>query len=735
MADSILFKSAPVLTPEQALHTFQLADGFRVELVASEPLIQDPVAMSFDEKGRLWVVEMQSYMPDIKGEGEEQKKSRIVILEDQDGDGYMENSKVFLDSLVLPRAISIVNGGILYAEPPNLWFVKNIDDRPGEKILIDSAYTADGNPEHLANGLMRGIDNWIYNAKSSTRYRFKHPEWITEETEFRGQWGMTMDNYGRLFYNTNSNQLRADLVPPNSMGKDASFSHGINEQIAENQRIFPVRPTPGVNRGYQENMLDENKRLRTFTAACGPLIYRGNQFPAEFGGNAFVAEPAGNLIKRNIVSEKGPYLKARQAYKSQEFMASTDERFRPVNLYNGPDGNLYVLDMYRGIIQHKTYLTDYLRGQILDRGLEKPTGYGRIYRVVYERNWLTTLTKAFKKQPQPALDQASSLKLVNCLSHPNGWWRDTAQRLLVERNNKSIVPELTALLQQKEYKNHNQIHAIWTLEGMGIHEPEIIELGVQQTKHPKVVATSLRVGERNNNTAVAAEEVLNIYENALQNKNSIVQLQLALSLGKFIKVDSKKVLDMLKSIAIEKGADNLIKEAIISSLNGREKEFLSLLKRESRSPPAMLSYLEELIEEKDTKKILEEKDFSKTEKEGFLAGKSLYEKNCAGCHGKDGEGLSSFAPPLSNSHWVTGKEERLIKIVLHGLKGPVTVDGKVYKKPEVQDLMPGFKDNPELTDQKLANLLTYIRKNWENDADAVEPSTIDTVREETRDRK
>src|SRR5690606_1277097 len=178
--------------------TFQLEEGFSLELVASEPLIEDPVAMTFDSRGRIWVVEMQSYMLDLDGNGEEKKISRIVILEDEDSDGKMDRSKVFLDSLAMPRAIALTEDGVLYAEPPNLWFVENIEDSPGKKTLIDSTYAVDGNAEHQPNGLTRGMDGWYYNAKSKFRYKRVDGTWIKEETEFRGQWGMSMDNFGRL---------------------------------------------------------------------------------------------------------------------------------------------------------------------------------------------------------------------------------------------------------------------------------------------------------------------------------------------------------------------------------------------------------------------------------------------------------------------------------------------------------------------------------------------------------
>ena len=730
--DSVLFTSSPVLDPEEALGAFQLDEGFRIELVASEPLIHDPVAMDFDEKGRIWVIEMQSYMPNVWGEGEEQPSSRIVILEDRDKDGRMDHSKVFMDKLILPRAIAVAEGGVIYAEPPNLWHVENTGDQPGKRTLIDTAYAVGGNVEHQANGMMRGMDNWFYNAKSKARYKYEAGQWIKDETEFRGQWGMTHDNYGRLFYNTNSNQLRGDLVPPSMMVRNPNFSSkvAVNTEIAENQKVYPIRPTPGVNRGYKEEVLDENQKLTTFTAACGPVIYRGDQFPSTYQGNAFVCEPSGNLIKRNILTENGAYVEATQAYENREFLASTDERFRPVNMYNGPDGSLYVIDMYRGIIQHETYVTDYLREQIKSRDLEKPLGLGRIYRITYEGSWWDQLLNWFDEPAPPALDQATDGELVAYLAHPNGWWRDEAQRLLVERNHENIAPALIAVLDGDN--DLAKIHALWTLEGMGIHTPDIIRKATV-SENPKVVATALRIGERNTGTEHAGA-MLTIYEAMTDKLEPHIQLQLALSLGAFMEENTEQVMEMLKDLAVAHGEDALMKEALVSSISGKESDFLTLLSQDHPDQMAMISALNEVIANAKVKQQLKGKLLSKEEKAQFVLGKSLYEKTCAGCHQENGQGLVPIAPPLASSEWVTGPEARLIKVVLHGLKGPVTVNGKVYQEPDVQPLMPGLKHNPEFTDEKLAAVLTYIRNAWTNEADPVDPAKVKEIRENTIER-
>ena len=176
---------------------YKIEEGFEIQLAASEPLIEAPVAMDFDNEGRMWVVEMRGFMPNIAGTGEDIPNGRISILYDLNKKGTAQHSKVFLDSLVLPRALALVYGGLLYAAPPNLWFVEINNDKPGKKTLVDSLYADEfSNPENQANGLMMGIDNWIYSAYSTNRYQFKNEKWIKEPTSFRGQFGITKDNFG-----------------------------------------------------------------------------------------------------------------------------------------------------------------------------------------------------------------------------------------------------------------------------------------------------------------------------------------------------------------------------------------------------------------------------------------------------------------------------------------------------------------------------------------------------------
>lgn len=451
---------ATVLSPEETLQTFKIAPGYRIEIVAAEPLISTPVAMQFDANGRLWVVEMNGYMPNLEGKGEDVPNGRVVILEDTDGDGRMDKSTVFLDKLVMPRAIGLRKGGALIAEPPMLlWCADANSDlvADGKEPLIPN-YTAGGNPEHMPNGLLRALDNWIYNAKSAKRYRFlQNGELKTETTLFRGQWGIAQDDFGRLYYDYNSDQLRADLLPASYLTRNSNFKavEGVNYQIAKSQKTWPGRVTPGVNRGYRKGELLEG-RLAQFTAACGPLVYRGDLMP-EMRGNSFVCETSANFVKRNVHTEKDGYIEARDAYQKEEFLTSTSERFRPVNMFDGPDGALYCVDIARGLVQHITYVSPWLRRQILERKLELPLTQGRIWRIVPE-NYRT-------RRPAPQLAKAAPDQLLAALGSPNGWTRDTAQRLLVEQGGTANVAALEQLVKAGK-EPLARLHALWTLEGL-----------------------------------------------------------------------------------------------------------------------------------------------------------------------------------------------------------------------------------------------------------------------------
>ena len=503
---------SPARTPAEELATFQTEPGMQVQLVAAEPMVQDPVVITFDEDGRLWVVEMRGFMPNVDGTGEDKPVGRVSVLEDTNGDGQMDVSHVYLDSLVMPRALALVPGGALVVESGSLWLTKdtNGDLKADSKTLIDRDYAGKALPEHAGNGLWRSMDNWYYNAKSRFRYRLVNDSWQRDSTEFRGQWGISHDDKGRLFYNYNWSQLHADLVPPNylSRNKNHTPTTGIDHGLTIDRRVYPIRPNPAVNRGYIPGTLDKEGHLREFTAACSPLSYRGTAFPSAYYGNVFVCEPAGNLVKRNIVEEKGLLLSAYDPHPGTEFLASTDERFRPVHTATGPDGALYIADMYRGLIQHSAYVTPYLKEQTISRNLDAPVNRGRIWRVV-PQNW--------KASTPTKLSNASPGELVAQLSSPDGWHRDMAQRLLVERNDLSVRQALMNLA-TKGTNPLGRFHALWTLEGLKMSSPDLL-FGLLTDPNPLVRTTALRLLEPIAKTdkvvrAKLGEKLLNTWQTA-----------------------------------------------------------------------------------------------------------------------------------------------------------------------------------------------------------------------------
>jgi mono/diheme cytochrome c family protein len=468
----------------------------------------------------------------------------------------------------MPRALALVPGGALVAHNGSLWLTQDRDGdlRADTKTLLDSTYAGSALPEHAGNGLWRGLDNWYYNAKSRLRYRLAGGKWQRDSTEFRGQWGISHDDEGRLVYNYNWSQLHADLVPPNYLSRNRNHTptSGIDHGLTVDRRIYPIRSNPAVNRGYIPGTLDSAGRLLEFTAACSPLSYRGTALPKEYYGNVFVCEPSGNLVKRNVVQEDGLLLTAHDPRPGTEFLASTDERFRPVHLASGPDGALYVADMYRGLVQHGAYITPYLREQTLNRKLVLPVHRGRIWRIVPE-GW-----KPYKPKK---LSGASAAELAGYLSHADGWHRDVAQRLLVERNDPAAVPALRDLA-TKGTSGLGRLHALWTLEGVNGLTPELL-LGLLSDPDPLVSTAAVRLLEP---FAKADARVRDRVGAALLRKWSGAPIQQVLQMTLTAGVLEPGVArPLLAGIGAHHGASPLIRDAMLSSVPNGEFALLQSL--------------------------------------------------------------------------------------------------------------------------------------------------------------
>ncbi len=779
------------LSPEEAKKTFKVEKGFHIELVASEPMIESPVAMSFDAQGRLYVVEMRGYMHDLEGGGEKEPTGRVSLLEDTDGDGRMDKATPFLDNLVMPRAVLAVNGGALIAVPPNLYFCKDTDGdgKADVKDVVATDFgTLGGQPEHMANTPVWAMDNAIWSAGYSTRFKLRSGVWQKDTGLGRGQWGLCQDDFGRLYFNYNSDMLRADLLPTEAFTRNPLLRNAtsINAKLAADQTLYPSHPTPGVNRGYDPKSLRADGTLSKPTGTCGALIYRGDAFPAAYRGNAFVPEPCANLVKRFTMREKDGIVKATNTAKTTEFLTSTDERFRPVQAANGPDGALYLVDMYRGIIQHQSFLTHYLIANIEARKLETPFNQGRIWRIVPDS----------KERPQPV----KVSKDVNLLTHANGWVRDTAQRLLVESGDAATVPALKEMLSNESALA--RLHALWTLDGLAAVTPDLLRPALAD-KDAQVRAAAVRIASRDlapDLIALSAE------------KDALVLANLAIKLTSFNLPDADAA--VAKLLASD-GKNTLIREGALTGMRGREAAFAKLLVGQltkengaqimpvvealgsllaqankagpfeemldlaaaqpqggavqvaaikglassssdpkSKMPakllwlnaePASLKTLKAAMTDKSSAKLFANVaarlawpgkpgappppkivPLNEAQTALFEKGKTIYATLCAACHQPHGFGLDGLAPPLVDSEWVLGKPEILTRIVLNGLAGPVKVSGRNFNLA-----MPPL---PQLTDEDIAGVLTYIRREWEHTGSPVETKAVKTVREQSKGR-
>lgn len=715
------FSKSPFIAPEATIGKMVVEDGFEVKLVAAEPLVSAPVAMLFDDKARMWVVEMIGYMPDTIGTGEDIPNGKIVILEDKNKDGVYDDRKVFLDSLVLPRAICLIDNGILVAEPTNLWFYEIQGDKPVKKTLVDDQYAVGGNVEHQPNGLLRAMDNWIYNAKSDKRYRKIRDKWVVEHTHFRGQWGITQDNYGRVYYNNNSQNLLGDYFSPGfgATNKNQRGVAGYNEKSVANNKVYPIRPTPGVNRGYMKNVLDDSLRLNEFTAAAAPVIYRGDLFGKDYEWNAFVPEPSANLIKRNILKENGYVTKGEQAYKGKEFLASTDERFRPVTLTNAPDGSMYILDMYRGIIQHKTYLTPYLKDQIGKRELTQPLASGRIYKVVPKN-----------RKAENVLLPNNPDQLVKLLGHANGWVRDKAQQKLIDSKSTQAIPLLRSATEQKESPLF-ALHALWTLEGLGALKTEDVLAFVNSPawvyKMQGLTAVPSVISRDNYARFTNALDLL------ISSGDTLAAPYVAFLAPSVKPFDSAASTDLLKKLSLAYPDNRYVADAVVSNLQDDEEPFLASLTNSFKTKdPLIARQLQKAIANAKSAAANRNPEILKKQ---FPKGEALFTSICQTCHGIDGNGVKSLGPPLNQSEWVTGNREKLISIVLFGLTGPVKVNGHVYQAPEISGDMPGIGYDPDMQSEDIAQLLSYIRKSWRNNADQVSTDEVAKVRKKLTGRQ
>lgn len=622
----------------------------------------------------------------------------------------------------MPRAVAIVKGGILMIEPPGLFFVENNNGKAGKKTVIDSAYAETGNVEHQPNGLLHGIDNWYYCTSSDKRVKNINGKWIIEKTRSRGQWGITMDDEGRLLYNNNSVMLMADNFLPGSFPVNPnhrSVSGKVSSVRIADNRVYPRRATEGVNRGYQKDVLDKEGKLINVTSACGPVVYRGDNFPKEYYGNAFVMEPAAYLIKRILLNnDSNGLIQGKFAYENKEFLAATDERFRPVSAYNGPDGCLYIVDMHRGIIQHTTYMTPYLRRHIDSLKLDRPIGMGRIYRI----RWKDKVASKTLK-----LSNSTTQQLIELLKHPNAFYRDIAHRLLAERKDPSGAEALSKLIADRS-DPIVALHSLWILDEMKMLNPALMK--IVATAHDgnlSIYQSCLQLLGISDENELAFEIFL-----TLRKKNSRIAEACFLN---GLKAFQDKYYDRTFSIAFDILAsyknDPLITDAFMSIAAANEKKILE--KISATDDTVIIKAINAAVKRSEQPtEDLAIAHLSRSEKDMYFAGKSIYLSYCSTCHGKEGEGISNIAPPLAGSESLISGTETPIKILLDGLAGPVTVNGVSYS---FSNAMPGLRNNIETNNGDIAAVLTYVRNAFGNKSSATTVDQVGKTRAATESRK
>ena len=576
----------PSTVASEALGTFHLAQGFSLELVASEPMVGDPVDACFDERGRMYVAEMHGYPfseepTRLNPAGGGKKAAGIIrLLEDTNGDGLMDRSEVFADQISWPTSICCYNGGVFVVAPQYLYYFKDTtgDGRADVREAVLEGFGR-GNVQSVSNGLLWDLDNHIYFAAGRNPKDLKHrgkpmfavgqadlrfnPKTETFEQVSGGlQFGHCIDDWGVRFVCSNSNHMQQVVYDRKYLTADPSLAaRGAIRSVAADgasARVFRKSPPEpwrivrqkwrAADKGYRLVVredgrweflpLDPSKKkgavpteypVGYFTSATGITIYRGDAYPREFWGNAFVGDVGGNLVHRKTVDTSGVVYVARRADEGEEMVASTDNWFRPVNFVNAPDGSLYILDMYRETIEHPYSIPEEIK-KFLD--LSSGDRAGRVYRLVSPK---------MMRRRVKNLGAMTSAELVGELDSTNGWNRETAQRLLWERGDKSVAGELKALVARGSTAK-GRMHAAYVLQGLGQLDVATLKTLLVDS-HPRVRTHAIRLAEQAvlasaalagaGNEAEQGNVVATWLEGAglVDDDNEHVRFQLCLTLG------------------------------------------------------------------------------------------------------------------------------------------------------------------------------------------------------------
>jgi mono/diheme cytochrome c family protein len=680
------------LAPAEQLKHFVMQPGYRIELVLAEPHIDEPTAVAFDGNGRMFVLEDRGYMNDADGTGTLEPTGRISMHEDRDNDGVYEAHSVFVDNLVFPRFVMPFGANAVLTMESNadeVWKYTdtNNDGVSDRKELFATNFGRSGNVEHQQAFLHWGLDNWIYSTVNTFRVRWTPGGTLLRETTGSNgaQWGATHDNDGKMWFQGGASGVPSyfqfpihygALSNPDQFETDFRIPWGAPVRIADMQGGMPsVRMPDGSLNGV--------------TGSAGNDIFRGHRLPADLQGDLLYGEPVARIVRRikPVVTEGLTQL--RNAYIGNEFIKSTDPLFRPVEMITAPDGTLYITDMYRGIIQESQWAQrgTYLRARIEQYGLDKVHSHGRIWRVTYDG--------MDRDRAQPRMLNETPAQLVAHLNHANGWWRDTAQQLIVLKQDRSVVPALQQLLRTGNLLT--RVHALWTLEGLGAMDATLVR-GLIKDPEPRMRIQAIRASEtlyKAGDRSFAAD-----YRAAAGDTNTDVALQALLTLKLFNVPDFATV---VRATMAANGARGV--QVIGQQLLQPPPAFGA----GGRGAPT----------------------YTSAEVATLERGQTIYNELCFTCHAPDGRGAESEAgngslraPSLASSPRVTGHRDLVVKTLLHGMMGPL--DGRSY----VEVMVPMGSNR----DEWIADVASYVRNAFGNVGDFVSPADVARVRAATASR-
>lgn len=590
----------PPKDSKEALESFRLPSGFKIELVASEPLIVDPVAFDWSPDGSLWVVEMRDYPQGIDGQGK--PGGRVKHLFDDDGDGKYDRAETFLDDIPFPTGVKAWRKGILVTAAPDIFYAEdtNGDGKADKRETLYRGF-GEGNQQHRVNGLRWGLDGWLYvgngdsggeieSLKTKQRVaiggrdlRIRPDTGELEAQSGQTQFGRSCDDWGNWFGGNNSDPMWHYTLDDHYLRRNPHIAApNVRKQISVtpgNSQVFPASKTL--------MRFNDFHTANRFTSACSPIIYRDRLLGDDFYGNSFVCEPVHNLVHREIVSVEGATFTSRRpdSERESEFLASTDNWFRPSMVRTGPDGALWISDMYRFVIEHPTWIPLAIQKQLdLRAGEDK----GRIYRVYREDR---------KPRKIDNLTGFDSGELVGMLSSPNGWQRDMAQQMLLWGKHEAAEPLLRKLLTESQEPTA-RLHALCTLEGLGKLKPEDV-VAATKDEHAGVRRHAYRCAEA---FVEKSPEVLHAVVNS-DDPDKFVRVQVAYTLGAS---KDKRALSALALTLSNQRDDPIITAAALSS--AREDCIGDLLAWVFATEPPLPPSLEKLLamaSPKDVEKAVE----------------------------------------------------------------------------------------------------------------------------------